>query len=494
MIIAPYKRPPAPPTVAWLNRDAQVISEHGELLELDSLEPGMRVWTSYDTVRELVDDGRGEALCWLGEEIRWRHRSFEHDWKHRASDVAVLRLPFPDDPAPCLAALAAWRDWLAEHRAAPTGTTGSAAWSLLRATLTKPLYTSAGWRGKPERLIRQTLGARIQLGPAGPGSFRGPLTHYDLPAAYATELGTLPYGGCWYDLAEMMRQGGPRRRLDWWAGERRPLFVHATVKIPTGLPYGPLPRRPRRVLHGLEQMLLGTTYPTGCRLTGTWTWQELEQAVAAGAKIVKVRDAWVHIAGGDVPLARWWNAIQAGREMPGMAGTLAKITGNALWGRFCMDGRGGHRTIRSRAGAKVSTRSAPVAGGIPPAHDLAETVSGRIRARLHAVMLEAGPALVTAHTDGAWTRGDLEPSPDGWRVKERARRLDVLTPQTIRYWPAPPAPWEPGHVLAGVPSKHQAHVFSERWTQHRDQLERARDQPPKLGDTAAWTTRHATAP
>ena len=487
MIVAPYKRHPEPPTVCWLGPDARVTTEHGERVELETLPKGFRVWTDFDTVRELLTAGRGEALCWLGDEIRWRHRRLDRDgWATRPSDVAVLKLPFPSSVEACTAALSRWRDWLESYGASPTGTTGSAAWSLLRATLAEPLYTSAGWRGEPERLLRATLGGRQELGPSGAGVHTsteagGPLEHWDLPAAYASELGELPYGGQWQRVSELRRQGA-EHELEWWARGNRPVFVRARVRVPAGLEYGPLPRRPRRKVQGLEAMLFATTYPRGVELRGMWTWQELEQARAVGCTVREL-EAWVHLAGGARPFSEWWAAIQAGRSMGGLAGTLAKVTGNALWGRFCMDGgRAAARSIKSGArNGECETRRAPIPGGIPPAHDLAETVSGRVRAKLYAAMMTAGGRLVAAHTDGFWSHelGELSafmlPTVGGWRLKEQARRLEVLSPQSLRYWPSPPAEWEPGIVLAGEPAGTAEEAFERHWAAW---LERASDSRP----------------
>ena len=148
--------------------------------------------------------------------------------------------------------------------------------------------------------------------------------------------------------------------------------------------------------------------------------------------------------------------------MPGLAGVLAKVTGNALWGRFCMDSRvQGRKSIRSLNG-NLSSREVPLWGGVPPAHDLAEIVSGRVRAELTRLMLRAGDGLLSAHTDGAWVRGDLALA-GGWREKQPARRLDLVDPQTLRYWPAPAHPSEPWIVYAGVPARKAPAAFEKRW-------------------------------
>lgn len=406
-------------------------------------------------------DGRGEALCWNREEIRWRHRSFERDeWRRRPSDVFVLKLPFPAETERALAGLVAWRDWLAGYGAAPTGTSGSAAWSLLRARLERPLWTAVG--DVPPLL--QTLGGRQQLGPAGQGRFDGQLEHYDLPAAYASELGGLRYGGRWRLAADLPVRHEPER----WAADGHPVFARAVVKIPRDLAFGPLPRRPRRRLQGLEQLLFGAYYPVNCRLQGVWAWQELEAALAVDCRLLQVKNLWVHLSGDRQPFIPWWQSIEQGRSMGGFPGLLAKITGNALWGRFCMDLRvQGERAIRS-AGRKgtLETRRLRAGGGPPPSHDLAETVSARVRARLYRLMMAAGPALVSAHTDGAWTQdlpGTARVDEDGWRLKGRARRLDLLNPQGLRYWPSPAHRAEPFVVLSGQPSFLAPGVFAEAW-------------------------------
>lgn len=461
MIVAPYVRRPVPPVVALLLPDERrgylIVDELGRRWDADELTPEVRVWGSYDVVHELVAGGVGEALCWNNEEIRWRHDRLDAEgWHTRSSDVAVLKLPFPPDPRETLGALGRWRDWLATYGAAPTGTTGSAAWSLLRARVERTLFTSQPKRSVPP--IPWTLGGRQELGPAGAGSFVGELEQRDLPAAYASELGHLRYGGSWLTGDEL-----PKRRLDpeWWAGEGRPVFVRARVRVPAGR-YGPLPRRPRQRVGGMAAAFLGAEYPVGRRVQGVWSWQELAAAVEyGGARVERVLEVWAHLASGQ-PFLPWWEAVEEGRRMRGLAGLLAKTTGNALWGRFCMDSTGGNRTIRGRRRGRLEQRPVVSRGGIPAAHDLAETVSGRIRARLFAAMVDAGDELVSAHTDGVWVHagaGELE----GWRRKGRARRLDVLGPQTLRYWPARVHPLEPFHVFAGMPAELAPEVFEELW-------------------------------
>lgn len=453
-MIAPYKWTPVPPRVALLTLAGELVGEHGETLSFDDWPDGVRCWCDYDTARALLLDGRGEALCWNGEEITWRHRRFENDWKRRPSDVHVIRLPFYENAELTVRALVAWRDWLAAYGAAPVSTTGSAAWSLLRARLAKPLWTSMGDRPP----LRQTLGGRQELGPVGAGDYRGRLAQLDLPAAYARELGHLRYGGHWFRTSTL-----PKHGPEWWAAEGRPVFVRACVAVPRDLAYGPLPRRPRRPRHGLAAAMLGADYPVGKRLQGVWCWQELAEAERHGVRVIRVLEAWVHLAGGAQPFLPWWEAVEAGRSMPGLAGLVAKTTGNALWGRFAMDARAfGVRSIRSKARGRMVARPVRSRGGLPGSHDLAETVSGRVRARLYAAMMVAGDELLSAHTDGVWVRdAALAGELPGWRLKQQARRLQLLDPQVLRYWPQRRR--DPRVVFAGVPALLADEAFEKAW-------------------------------
>lgn len=461
--VHPYKRNPEPPTVALMTVDGVAVDERGRRLDFDDWPADVRCWVSYDDVRELVAGGQGEALCWNDEEVRWRHRRFEEGWKRRPSDVHVLRLPFGDDPRSNLRALQRWRDWLGRYGAAPTSTTGGAAWSLLRARLEETVWLSMG---TPPPLL-QTLGGRQENGPAGPGRFDGRLVQYDLPAAYASELGGLKYGGSWHRTSDLTVDRDP----EWWARDGRPVFCRARVTVPE-LEVGPLPRRPRARMYGLRATLFGATYPTGARLQGVWTWQEIAAAEQAGCRVEKIVETWIHVAGERRPFAPWWEAIEDGRRMPGLAGLLAKTTGNALWGNFCMDAHNnGARSIRGRERGKLETRAHPFRGGRPPAHDLAETVSGRVRARLFDLMAAAGDRLVTAHTDGAWVVDELElddlHDPSGWRPKQAATRLDLIGPQVLRYWPRGRV--GPEVVFSGMTTNEAGPAFEAAWLRLLDE-------------------------
>lgn len=466
MVIEPYRRRPKAPTVAVMTEQAVAVDEHGDTLDFDDWPPGTRCWCSYDVARDLVNRGVGEAVCWQNEEIHWRHRRLDEDgWKSRASDVHVVKLPFPNTTAETLRGLARWRDWLDTNGAACLSTSGSAAWSLLRATLDTELRTSEPFREAPP--LRFTLGGRQELGPRGSGTFTGRLELWDMPAAYASTLGKVRYGGMWRQQSQVLPDGDGRP-VEWWGAQARAVFVRAKVAIPE-LTHGPLPRRPRSARDAYLKLGLGAEYPTGETVQGIWTLEEIRAAEEAGCRVVKVLDVWTHFSTGREPFAAWWAAIVEGRRARGFAGQLAKMTGNALWGRLCMDGRYGRRTIRSRTGktlggSRLVSRPLVMRGGQPPAHDLAETVSGRVRAQLYSAMTVAGPALLSAHTDGVWIEHGAASEilkARGWRLKTRARRLDLLTPQHLRYWNG--QPWSPTVVYSGVPASLAEQAFEEAW-------------------------------
>lgn len=452
--IDPYRLHPRPPAVAVLTDLGEALEETGELHDLEHLPPGVRAYGSWDVVDRLLSAGVGEAFYWDGEPTRWRHRTYHEDyggWTRRASDVTVFRIPFPEDDRKAIVGLADWRDWLAGYGAAPQGSLGSSAMSLLRATLADSLWTARG--DLPP--IRWTLGGRQELGTAVRSSHTG-AHHLDLPAAYAQTLGELRYGGVWREV----RPDQPER----YAAAGAPVFAHATVAVPE-LRYGPLPRRmkvkPERASPFDLLDTSGALYPTADRLVGTWTWQELEEASSAGAR-VKLDRLWVHVTeAGELgqPFAPWWRAVQEGRALPGFGGLLAKTSANALWGQFAI-GDGRRQLVRYVDGERQVVNLPVPGGGQPRSWDLAETITGRVRAMLHRMMRHADDRLLSVHTDGGWTSSSVS-APAGWRVKDEAARIDVLGPQMLRYW-RPRRP-EPLHCVAGVPARFAARTFQAIW-------------------------------
>src|SRR5215469_4717007 len=190
MIISPYKTRQIFLRVAYVTSDGRYLTEYGEIRNPKRLIDNhkLKCFCTWDTAVQLANvEGRGEAMLWEGTHIRWRPFQFptEEQWIFRGYDAIVLKTPVHDDDELNLSELIRWRDWLYDNNARP-GTLGGAAKSLLKARLQKKLVCSRGW---PQQRIIQSAGARIVLGPAGQGTFIGRLTHWDMPAAYAAELG-----------------------------------------------------------------------------------------------------------------------------------------------------------------------------------------------------------------------------------------------------------------------------------------------------------------
>lgn len=466
MPVFPYKVRPVPPLLAVLLEGGETaLLEDGNECPLAELPEGYRVWGSWDMVNELWGDGKGEALCWRHRPVRWRPTQLhEPKWKNRHNDVRVLRLGFPEEIDRTIAGFIAWREWLQGYGAAPAGSLGSSAFSLLRATLRKPLWTSVGWEacGNP---VPYVLGGRQEL-VKGPGAFE-PARHYDLPAAYANELGAMRYGGHWAAVG---------RGYPYAMAARRGVlcFVRARVRVPA-LAFGPLPRRPRGQPKPTDSLwgIPHSRYPIDTTFQGVWTWEELEAANEVGCKI-KVLEVFIHhCANGELPFKMWWDALQVGRALPGFGGQLAKATGNALWGQFCIT-PGAVRTVKSWSGSRRNPvehrREEPLTGSSPHyAPDLAETLTGRVRADLFRCMHGTGDPLLCAHTDGIWTEGEVPSLPQTWRAKEKVARLELVNPQVMRYYRSlPPSVHGAEYVVAGAPDTLAPAVFNHIWNLLRE--------------------------
>lgn len=451
MIIEPYKLRPAPPRIALLVNDRQALDEDEGLQPLWRLEKGVQVWSSQERVLALLRAGKGKAICWRGQPIRYAPPVGD------GYLVRVLGLELPLDDQKALLGLLAWRDWLTSEGAAPMGSLGSSAMSLLRAKLERILWCTAPHAQAPP--IRWTIGARQQLGPAGaPATYRGALRLFDMRAAYAQTLAQLNYGGHWH----RMRVDGERSlyRLRLFAAEH-PLFCRARVRLSGDFP-GPLVRRSRGIPDPTG-LAADAPYPRTGTLQGVWTYQELLAAEETGAKAT-ILDAWGHASACWQPFLPWWRTIEQGREgLAGFGSTLAKATGNALWGQFCVQ-PGGRRSLLyfDKRGVRrvelLDSRTGP-----RPAHDLSELLTGLVRARLQRFMVAAGSRLCSAHTDGGWvdcSDGWAYDDPD-WRLKRSAVELRVLDPQKLAY--REPHARKQSYVVAGWPAALAKEQFERQW-------------------------------
>lgn len=467
MRIEPYKRRNPRKTIVFVDGEGVYTDEYGTRLDPRSIPPNHRCFITWENARRLTVEGVGESLLWKGEHIRWSpfQKPNETEWRPALSDCYVLRAPVHESTELNCHELGRWRDWLYRHGAMP-GTAGGSSLGLLKGTLRRPLWCSVGWDRKR---IRQSAGGRITNGPGGPDAYTGELAHYDLQAAYANGIGTTRYGGRWTPERVTAPQW-----LNHLTTQGTPLLVHARVYVPKHAPYGPLhtfsvpPKLRKHRFHPFVRMLMsasGNDYPTGKHVQGWWPVEEIRVAQRMGCS-VRILDVWKHVAPKESPFRHWLAAVNEGREMSGLAGLLAKVTGNALWGNFALDPTMyGRRTIRRYTSrkrrpqvVKLDSRTFTAV----PAVDLAEIVAGRVRARLLDAMLACGDSLLCAHTDGLWATTGV-PLGDEWRVKATAHRVELLTPQKLRYYPRGSSPVT---VYSGVPIEQGAAAFDRDWEKY----------------------------
>jgi hypothetical protein len=428
VILKPYRRTPPRREVAIVGDDRLVTLESGRRVALHDVDRRTRIYADRDMVRAaFLHRGDGAAYAWNETPVRWL-----------ADDREVILIgSYPGTGDDFLAGLAGLRDFLAS-RGAGIGSMSASSWSLLRATLDDDVVCYSG----PERpRIGEVVGGRQEsfVDPGHVGAFES----WDLSAAYASALGSLVY---------------PGTRWIAWTGpipDDLPAFVHARIRTPNGV-LPPVPRRHRSPdANAIARRFAEREYPRD--VTGTWTAQEVAAATAAGCT-VDVRKVRVMLGYPLTPFAPWWDAIREARQLPGMAGGLAKVAGNALWGRLAMHG---DRVLVRYVDGRPVSEPAPMFG-VPYAEqplDIAETITGRIRARLYAeLMVPNHDRLIGVHTDGGLTTpGAKLDERDGWRCKARGTELVYLGPQVYRYRSAA---GRITHVVSGVRPEYEAQVFT----------------------------------
>lgn len=465
MIVEPYKKTPKIPKIALVNDEGIYLTEDGEHLSPNS-EYKFRLgeivcYIFWDTAISLARGGMGELLRWNTKDIRWRKTRYpsEDTWKSRPFDAGIIQYPISlsFDYENALTQLLEFRDWLVGEGARASCTFGGTSISLLKAKLSRKLFTGLG--ACPP--IDYTRGGRMAMGLKGKGSFEGAIYNWDLPAAYAATLGNIRYDGMWqvrpYNAALKAYNHGA------------PVFCQAKLKIPD-LPFGPLPNSIHMSGNPIESAIINRYgYPKSGEVSGIWTLDEILMAAEAGCEFTPLQ-CWTMLSGIQ-PFLPWWQAILRGRELTGLISrSLAKRTGNALWGLFCHDPNGqSKKCIVHFVDGKPKYRRIEFRQNLQrPGHDLAEAVSSSVRSRLFEHMIAANEHLLSAHTDGVWVSGFYD-IPDGWRVKQQATRIDIIDPQTLRYFTSATT----SHVvMAGIPPRLAPDKFATRWAHYERSLAR----------------------
>ena len=341
----------------------------------------------------------------------WRGR--ETRITHNASGVSVTSLrgclDGSDDP---YRDLRICLDWLRDYGVGP-GPLSSMSWNLWRASLSGEV--SIGFN--PEIGRAALYGGRQE---AREARTYQRMVSADIRSAYPHAMAQTGDYAC--SLREVSASSGLDPSV---AG-----LAYATVRVPTDLPYAPLPTR---IAPAVIQFQWGI-------VRGWWPWCELAAAQAIGAEVT-VHQSYAPRRTADL-FGSWWPMVTEGRNLPGHAAVLAKSISNSLWGQFGMvgddrttvgwlDDKGDHPFHVDQ-----DTRTMPHAW---TAHVAAETTA-RVRARMVTEGLY-GTTYSPVHvdTDGMIVRAASEcPSPAGdgpgqWRVKERMAKVDIRAPQLYRY-------------------------------------------------------------
>jgi hypothetical protein len=459
MIVHPYQKKPKIPRIAVVNDDGIYVDESGATFTANSeykFKQGQIVcYVLWDTAISLTKNGIGEFSSWNSKDTRWRAKIHvdETDWKPRPLDAGIIQFPVSvtlsfDD---VLKEIVEFRDWLNDEGARASCTFGAMSISLLRAKISSPIFTGMGGRNNCPP-IEFTRGGRQFIPDGGMGKYEGQIINWDLPSAYASTLGNICWNGYWTKCylrhAIKAHQNGA------------PVYCHATVDIPN-VRVGPLPltlSRPPNPLSTAISHKFG--YPISERLEGIWTLSELFEAENVGCKVDYII-CWAMMTQNQ-PFTEWWKAILRGKELDGaIARSLAKRTGNSLVGTFSKDPRvkGKKLAIHYVNGNRKIRRLNFHPNSQVPGHDLAEAITSAVRAKLYQHIVAADEHLLSAHTDGLWVKGKYE-VPNGWRIKQQAKRIDLIDPQNLRYYIDT---WNSRVVMSGVPSKLAAEEFEKRW-------------------------------
>lgn len=398
MRVAPLVQRRRAPVGVVLPDGAGVAGEWGTT-GWDHVPERARLYTlrKSDLWRE-VRAGRGRMRVWRGVKCT----GFDYAG-HKVTNLrGVLDTTDHED---ALYELSRWADWMREA-GANVGSLSGTAWSLWRSSL-RSVATIYG--DEPEAGSFTTGGRQ---GETAAGIYTD-VELWDLTAAYAHTLGTLPVPVDWrrwrHDLSDRVpNEGG---------------YARAAVRVPPGT-WGPLPERIGKAVH----------YPTDDELDGVFTFDELRAALRIGAEVV-ITDLWTATSHRFL-FRDWWRIVRQGRrDLGGGAGRLVKASSNTLWGKFLTGGEAAWWSFPG-AGPDPTIDPEPQRPS-PKSPALAGLVSGRIRARLFSEALSQAP-VIACHTDGVIMPAGhhLSPNtgaPGRWRRADQASRLELLSAQSFRY-------------------------------------------------------------
>lgn len=204
----------------------------------------------------------------------------------------------------------------------------------------------------------------------------------------------------------------PRSVKEWPARFCDTGYALATVQIPPGLPWGPLPCR-------VGKNILSYGYG---EQTDWWTFEDLRHVLELEGKVA------IHKAykgSSRRPIFRDWYdyiVVPARLSLTGDALKASKAVFNRLWGSFAI---GGQSYVRSWSDDKqrMHIEHTVEQSGLVNQAYIASLTASLVRSRLLSAMYKATD-VVYADTDGLIS-SDRESLGDGWRIKRRMETVEI---------------------------------------------------------------------
>lgn len=455
------------------HRDVAILLDKNTILLEDETEwpykatpRHTKIFASKKVIDEIWNVQKvGEVLKYDGNIVKWREKCPSRyrskiSWPNDSLEVTVVNSrSFPDDPLKAVEAYADWRDWVEQNQGNIIGSNSSTSWSIFKASLGGRWETP--FQGVPG--ITHPIGGRLLPCKSLWTTFHGDYIQWDLYSAYTRRLATLAFGGIGSQWKEVSKNANFDRMIE----RGLCVYIEATVrfgrkKFPVSL--GPLPIR-RTEYHPRPQSNL--SFPLEGTITGIWTYEEVRDAESIGARVCVSR-AFVHFATGRRYHHRdWFRIIQEGRNnLSGYSKSLAKQTGNALWGRYAMRIRPAKTVWRNSEGKREWIKHPARTLKRNQCMELADQLCGKIRSDLYELAISAGDNCIQGNTDGAWIKNveGWKPPSDDWRIKRRAVQIDIIDDATYRYWEE--GKETPTYIVPGINSDYTEEYFNRHWERH----------------------------
>lgn len=443
-----------------LDKDT-ILLEDGIEMPYDSTFDDTKIFASYKLIRRIWNIEKiGEVLSFDRRITKWRkecpaHYKSHNSWPGHSLEVSVSSAKdFPDNPHEAVRQYAYWRDWVEENGGNIVGTISNTSLTLFKASLDGREYETPYDNIEG---ITNPLGGRLLPCKSSWTTFNGAFVQWDLYSAYSRALSELQFGGSGSRWIETNNSSN----LDSLVEKGYLVYIEATVKIPD-IELGPLPiRKNRRAKSPLWSWI---SFPINRTIEGIWTYEEIRQAQIIGCKI-KIKRIIYHQATGKKYWHKdWYSIIQSGKEsLQGFSRSLAKQTGNSLWGRYAMRPRPSRTKWRDENGKReYQIRNLGISKG-NQCMELADQLCGKIRASLFELAISATDNLIQGNTDGAWIKYDerWRPPSNDWRDKIKSSRIDIIDDRTYRYWE--PGEKDPEYIAPGIDLDYQKTIFDKWW-------------------------------